>query len=70
MGQKVLEDKKCPFSPASGEKVPKADEGVVTDVDEMMTINPRFTRKINRPLTLTLSPAAGKRGPNRVTFLI
>jgi hypothetical protein len=47
-----------------GEKVPKADERVVTDVNDAMTINRQFSRLNNRPLTLTLSPAAGARGPS------
>ena len=48
--------------PASGEKVPKADEGVVTDANEAVVISYISPVRPIDPLTLTLSPT-GERGP-------
>jgi hypothetical protein len=42
--------------------VPKADEGVVTDVNEVMTVDPRFTREIHRPPHPIPLPRGGGEG--------
>ena len=51
-----------PFFPASGEKVPKADEGVVTSVADSKRLLQMDSRVTAPPLSLTLSPGAGARG--------
>src|SRR5262249_6203157 len=56
------DEQQSPFSLASGEKAPKGDEGVVTDVGQEKRSNPEAASETNPPLSLTLSPAAGARG--------
>ncbi len=57
-----------PFSTAWGEKVPKADEGVVIDANEVMTVNLHFIRETNRAPHPNPLPRSGGEGTAEAAF--